>query len=70
MFVFPLILSCACCWSSNDFKNEIDMQVYQISQEIEKVEISDSDLYNLGYLNGRLDVYKSLQDVMNQKSPN
>jgi hypothetical protein len=64
-----ILLSGAYLFSYEDFKNEVDTQLYQINQEIQKTLIEDVDLYNLAYLNGKLDVYKSLQEGLDQEPP-
>jgi hypothetical protein len=69
MLAIPFMLCCFCCGSSDDFKTEVDTQIYQITQEIEEVEIDSQNLYDLGYLKGKLDVYKSLQEGINQNPP-
>jgi hypothetical protein len=62
-----LLLASTCMWSTNDFKNEIDIQIYKISNEIEILEKNAENALELEYLKGKLDVYISLQESMNQK---
>lgn len=65
--LIPLVIACSCCWSLIDFKNEVDTQVYKISEEIK--ETHEENLYSLGYLYGKLDVYKSFQESLEDEKP-
>lgn len=64
-----LILACSCLWSFEDFRNEVNSQIYQISQEIESLGDEPKNLYDYAYLQGKLDVYKSLEEGMQQEIP-
>ena len=60
----PILLSTMCCWSYEDFKNEVDSEIYQINHQIKNMNISPENSYDFAYLKGKLDVYLSLKEGM------